>query len=199
MAAWPADCAPLEAAAVPGRRVHPRHLAAAAARHHLPAADQAALATGSDCDGFARRRELRYELCSSPLAPERRTVTDTETGGFKVCWNLDGTRITAAPSGDHAVVVRAERLRLPYAERLLRLALESRSAHDPHRRSHRGSRPAPGRGVAATANQRPGCGHHPAHLPHRPAARAARGDHAHRWPGRHRLRTGLPVTPGPGS
>ncbi|MEV4559027.1 hypothetical protein AB0K51_18845 [Kitasatospora sp. NPDC049285] len=131
MAAWPAGCAPLKAAAVPGRRVHPRHLAAAAARHHLPAADRATLAAGPGTDGFARRRELRYELCSSPLAPERRAVTDTEAGDFKVCWNLDGTRITAAPSGDHAVVVRAERLRLPYAERLLRLALDGRSADDP--------------------------------------------------------------------
>ncbi|MEU3497596.1 hypothetical protein ABZ747_29405 [Kitasatospora cineracea] len=131
MAAWPAGRAPLEASAVPGRRAHPRHLAAAAARHHLPAADRAALADGPGTDGFARRRELRYELCSSPLAPERRTVADTETGGFKVSWDLDGTQVTAAPSGDHAVVVRAERLRLPFAERLLRLALDSRSAGGP--------------------------------------------------------------------
>ncbi|WP_030237185.1 hypothetical protein [Streptomyces sp. NRRL S-350] len=131
MAAWPAGCAPLKATAVPGRRVHPRHLAAAAARHHLPAADRAAVAAGPGTDGFTRRSELRYELCSSPLAPERRAVTDTEADGFKVCWNVDGTRITAAPSGDHAVVIRAERLRLPYAERLLRLALDGRSADDP--------------------------------------------------------------------
>ncbi|MFE4602420.1 hypothetical protein ACFRKE_16375 [Kitasatospora indigofera] len=131
MAAWPAGHAPLQAATVPGRRVHPRHLAAAAARHHLPAADRAALANDSDIDGFARRQELRYELCSSPLAPESRTVTDSESGGFKVTWSLDGSRITAAPSGDRAVVVRAEGLRLPYAERLLRLALEARSADDP--------------------------------------------------------------------
>ncbi|MFE0463727.1 hypothetical protein ACFW1A_31190 [Kitasatospora sp. NPDC058965] len=131
MAAWPAGCAPLQAAAVPGRRAHPRHLLAAAARHHLPAADRAALAAGLGTDGLALRRELRYELCTSPLAPERRTVTDTEAGGFTVHWNLGGTRITAAPSGDHAVVVRAERLRLPYAERLLRLALDTRPVGGP--------------------------------------------------------------------
>ncbi|MFD0261930.1 hypothetical protein ACFVH7_27110 [Kitasatospora indigofera] len=131
MAAWPAGQAPLQAATVPGRRVHPRHLAAAAARHHLPAADRAALANDSDIDGFARRQELRYELCSSPLAPARRTATESDNGGFKVVWDLGSTKVTAAPSGDHAVVIRAEGLRLPYAERLLRLALEARSAADP--------------------------------------------------------------------
>ncbi|WP_030277126.1 hypothetical protein [Streptomyces sp. NRRL B-24484] len=131
MTAWPKGGTPLAACPVPGRNAHPRHLAATAVRRHLPAADAVRHQPGH-AERFDHAHQLLRELCSSPLAPGRRTISTHNDLPYQVTWYLDEqARVVATPSGDSAVVVRATAIRLPYAERLLRLALESRTPQAP--------------------------------------------------------------------